>query len=176
MRNWRQAIVAALILGSALARAALAQAEPPFAAPGIVLENIGIYCRPEINGTEAAPDTALGYINLMETPPNFAYRQTEVPARLGISFGVQLVADRDMANVRVLTWKPGATSPESWTTDIIAGEHKMRGFVFEYADELILGPWQMEAYDGDLLLYRVTFQVLPGTELPSVTSDCTLVS
>lgn len=153
------------------AMAALAQT-----APGIVLKNVGIYCRPEITGTEAAPDTALGYINLMQGQPEFAFLQTDVPARLGLSFGVEWTSDRDIANVRALTWKPGASTPESWTTEVFANVPKMRGFVFETEDELIIGPWRMEAYDGDTLLYSVTFDVLPGTELPGVTSNCNLLS
>jgi len=170
LRRWLSGLLIVLATG------AVAETPAPVTAPGIELQSIGIYCRPEIEATEVAPDTALGYINLMAAPPEFVFRQTEVPARLGVSFGILAVADRDIPNVRVLTWKPGATSPESWTTDFLAGEPKMRGFVFEYENELIPGPWRMEAFDGDTRLYSVTFDVLPGTELPGVTSDCNLLS
>lgn len=175
MRFFRNGGLAGLIFGL-LASGALADAPAPVAGPGIVLQGVGIYCRPEIAGTESAPDTALGYINLMAAPPEFVFRQTEVPARLGISFGILVVADRDIPNVRVVTWKPGATSPESWTTEFLAGQPRLRGFIFEYENELLIGPWRMEAYDGDSQLYSVTFEVLPGTELPGVTSDCDLLS
>ena len=170
LRRWLSGLVTVLASG------AFAETPAPVAGAGIVLQSIGVYFSPEIAGTEAAPDTELGYINLMTAPPEFIFRQTDVPARLGLSFGILIVADRDIANVRVLTWKPGATDPESWTTDIVAGEPKLRGFVFEYENELIPGPWRMEAYDGDTQLYSVTFEVLPGSELPSVTSNCDLLS
>ncbi len=34
----------------------------------------------------------------------------------------------------------------------------------------------MEAYDGDTLLYRVEWEVLPGDQLPGVSSDCDLLA
>ncbi|OZA18690.1 MAG: hypothetical protein B7Y02_01375 [Rhodobacterales bacterium 17-64-5] len=170
LRTWLAGLLFVLATG------AVAETPSPITAPGIVLQSIGIYCRPEIASTEAAPDTALGYINMMAAQPEFVFRQTTVPARLGVSFGLLVVADRDMTGVRVLTWKPGATSPETWTTDIFADEPKMRGFVFEYEEELLTGPWRMEAYDGEARLYSVTFDVVPGSELPGVTSDCNLLS
>lgn len=173
MRYLRRWLSGLLIL---LAHGVFAETPAPVTGPGIVLQSIGIYCRPEIASTEVAPDTEVGYINLMAATPEFAFRQTEVPARLGVSFGLLVVSDRDIPTVRVVTWKPGAASPETWTTNLLSGEPKMRGFVFETESELITGPWRMEAYDGDTQLYSVTFQVVPGTELPGVTSDCNLLS
>jgi hypothetical protein len=51
-----------------------------------------------------------------------------------------------------------------------------RGFVFEFPKELVPGLWAMEAYDGETLLYRVEWQVLPGDQLPGIGSDCEFVA
>jgi len=158
------------------ASAALAELSSPIAGPGISIQEIGIYCRADTEATEPAPETALGYIFVLDGIPEFAFKQRQVPARLGISFGLVVTADYDIPGARIDTWRPGATTPDVWYADFTAGVPRMRGFRFDFADELITGLWRMEAYDGEALLYSVTFEVRPGEEMPGVTSDCNLLS
>lgn len=167
--------LSALMLGL-LASGALAELAPIRTAPGIEVEGMGVYCNLEAEGREDAPETDLGYIDILSGMPEFAFRQREIPARLGISFGVIAISDRNIAQARIETWRPGAAKPDIWYKDIIAGEPAMRGFSFDFAHELTPGVWLMEAYDGATLLYSVSFEVLPGTELPGVSSDCNLLS
>lgn len=159
-----------------VATAAQAQLSPPVLAPGITLQEFGIYCRSEPGVTESAPETALGFIYLLDGNPEFTFQQREIPARLGISFGLEVTADYDIPEARIDTWRPGATKPEIWYSEFEAGVPRMRGFTFEFPEELVTGIWKMEAYDGDTLLYSLTFDVRPGSEMPGVTSDCNLLS
>lgn len=155
---------------------ALADPAPPTAAPGIVIEAYGVHCNVETEGTQVAPDTESGFINLLSGTPEFTYRRQQVPARIGISFAVVAVPDRDIIDARLVTWKPGATEPEFWYSDMAAGEPTIQGFMFETPPELLPGLWRLEAYEGETLLYSVEFDVLPGSALPGVTSDCNLLS
>lgn len=158
------------------AAAALAELSSPIVGPGITIQEMGIYCRTDTEATEPAPETALGYIFVLDQIPEFAFKQRLVPARLGVSFGLVVTADRDIAGARIDTWRPGATSADIWYSDFTAGVPRMRGFSFDFADELVTGLWRMEAYDGDTMLYSVAFDVRPGSEMPGVTSDCDLLS
>lgn len=165
--------VAAFALLTGPANAELA---PITAAPGIKVESLGVYCNVESSGREDAPETDLGYIDLLTGIPEFAFEQREIPARLGISFGLVATSDRDISQARIETTRPGAAKPDIWYSDFIAGEPALRGFSFDFARELTPGIWRMDAFDGARLLYSVEFEVLPGTELPGVSSDCNLLS
>jgi hypothetical protein len=170
----RITLLAALAL--ALAFPAGAEPPPPVTAPGVTILDLGIYCRPDATTKEDAPGTILGYIRNLPGPPAISFRQQEVPARIGVHFGLIVMTDRDIPGVRVETWKPGATEPELWFTDHAAGTPHARGFAFDFPQELIPGRWRMEAHDGSTLLYRVEWEVLPGDQLPGVTSDCNLIT
>jgi Domain of unknown function (DUF3859) len=172
--NLKGAVVAVLVCLCGVM--ATAEPAPPVISPGITIVELGIYCRAEAAGTEAAPETTLGYIAVLPAVPQFVFRQQQVPARLGMSFGVVTVSDRDIVGVRIETWKPGAEKSELWYADMVAGDQSIRGFSFDFPEELITGIWRMEAWDGETLLYRVAFEVLPGTALPGVGSDCNLLS
>jgi hypothetical protein len=165
-----------LVVALVLALPLRADPAPPFTAPGVTIVDLGVYCRPGTTTREEAPGTTLGYIQKLPGLPAMAFSQQTVPARIGVHFGVIVATDRDIPGIRAETWKPGATTPEVWFTDHIADTPRARGFVFEYPEELIPGPWVMEAYDGDTLLYRVEWQVLPGNQLPGVSSDCDLLA
>jgi hypothetical protein len=158
------------------ASAGLADPSQRSAAPGVAIEDFGIHCNVETVGTQEAPDTSSGEINLLSEVPEFAFRQQEVPARFGISFGVVVVTDSDIEGVQFRIWKPGANQPEFWYGYLVAGEPMIHSFTFERQDELVVGPWSIEAYADETELYSVEFQVLPGSELPGVTSDCSTIS
>jgi Domain of unknown function (DUF3859) len=155
---------------------ALAALDPISTGPGIVIETVGIYCHVAPQGREEAPQTDLGYIQILVGMPDFSFEQREVPARLGISFGLVAISDRDILQARVETRRPGTAQPDIWYSDFLAGEPALRGFSFDFSHELTPGIWRMEAYEGTDQLYSVEFEVLPGTELPGVSSDCNLMS
>lgn len=165
-----------LVLAACLALPAWGEPARPFTAPGVTIQDLGVYCRPGTTTREAAPGTTLGYIHQLSGLPVIAFRRQDVPARLGIHFGVIVMTDRDIPGVRAETWKPGASRPEVWHTDHLAGVPRARGFLFEFPEELVVGTWRMDAYDGETLIYSVEWEVRPGGALPGVTSDCDLMS
>lgn len=164
------------IAGCILALPAMAELAPVTAARGIVLEKIGIYCNLATDGRVDAPETELGYIQTLVATPEFAFEQREIPARLGISFGILTVSDRDIPQARMEVSRPGLPNPDIWYSDFTAGSTEVRGFSFDFASELVPGIWTFSAYDGDQQLYSVEFEVLPGSELPGISSDCNLLS
>lgn len=165
-----------LPLALMLALPARAEPVPPYLAPGVTLVDLGIFCQPGTTTREDAPETALGYVHAITDLPTVAFRQQEVPARIGVNFGVIVAFDRDLTGVRAETWKPGVPTPDVWYTDETADVPRARGYVLEFPDELLPGLWTMEAYDGDTLLYRVHWEMLPGDQLPGVGSACEFVS
>lgn len=166
---------ATLILALATG-AALAELAPPRSGTGITLDKVGIYCRMETDGREAAPDTDLGYIQILAATPEFVFEQREVPARLGISFGVMSTSDRDILDARIEVYRPDTPKPDVWYSTFVANSPMLRGFSFDFAHELVPGIWRFAAFDGDIELYSVEFEVLPGSELPGISSDCNLLS
>ncbi len=167
---------AAILVLGLLAQPLWAEPAPPITDPAITVVDLGIYCRPTLAGTEEAPSTSLGYINLFAEQPVIKHRQQRVPAALGVSFGVIILSTEDFIGARMESWKPGASGPEVWYSDILANEERARGFTFDFDSELIPGLWRMEAWDGDRRLYSVEFEVVPPSALPGDLSDCNLLS
>lgn len=174
MLRLRSCLIA--LLGCVSAAPAMAELAPVSAAPGIVVEKVGIYCKVETDGRVAAPETELGYIQTIVATPEFAFEQREVPARLGISFGVLVTSDREILQARMEVARPDLAKSEIWYSDFAADTAEIRGFSFDFANELVPGIWRFSAYDGTQLLYSVEFEVLPGSELPGISSDCNLLS
>lgn len=159
-----------------LIRPLWADPAPPQDSPGITILDFGVYCRPQVTAQEEAPETALGYINIFSATPTIRFHGQQVHAALGVSFGLLFRSDRDILQARMESWKPGRTEPEIWYTDIPGSMDRSRGFTFDFEEELIPGLWRLEAWDGDQLLYRIEFDVLPPSKLPAEMSDCNLMS
>ncbi|MFZ1470420.1 MAG: hypothetical protein WAT09_15810 [Paracoccaceae bacterium] len=171
-----RALLVGLMVLMWLPAVVLADPGPPTSIVSVQILDYGIYCRPVIDGTTAAPGTPLGYVNNFSGAPTYRYRQQEVPALLGISFGLSVVSDISIANVRVETLRPGATAPDVWFTDLEAGSAHARGFSFDFEDELQMGLWKMEAWDGDTRLYSIEFDVVAPSALPEIGPDCNFLS
>lgn len=166
----------ALLAATLVALPLWAKPAPPLSDPQITIVDFGIYCRPGIVGQEEAPDTELGYINLFAENPVIRFNQQTVPAALGVSFGVIVRSDIDIFAARMQSFKPGQTEPDIWYAELWAGDETSRGFTFEFEEELVIGTWVQEAWDGDRLLYRVEFEVMPPSALPDEISNCNLMS
>ena len=164
-----------LFIFAALFSAGQAAAQLP-AAPTTSAEitnlSVGVLCSPRVNDRAVAPDTTLGYTNVVAAPRKIGFSQQRVPATLGVSFGVMFTPTHSLMGVRNETYRPGATTPDVYFTDIEAKAGRYRGFAFEYANELIPGMWRMESWQGDTLLYRVEFQVVPEAALPEIQAQC----
>lgn len=165
------ALALGLAAGSPLA-ASNGAAAPPETGAAILLQDFGIYCQPKVDSREAAPGTELGYVNIFRDTPEIRFHQQQVPAAIGISFGVVFTPLRDIPGARMASWKPGATQPDVWFSDYSAGVSSSRGFTFEFASELVLGLWRLEAWQEDELLYAVEFDVVRDAALPDVLHSC----
>lgn len=156
--------------------AAVAEPSPPQGSAFADIVDFGIYCRPAVTGTQPAPDTTLGYVNVLGGETIIRYRQQQVPATLGISFGVIAQPRRTVLSARMETYRPGRTTPDIWYSDLYEASPSARGFTFEFENELMLGSWRMEAWDGDTQLYSVEFEVVPPAEQPGIGADCNMLS
>lgn len=155
---------------------ALAGPAPPEGSAGIGELQVGILCSPPVTGSDPAPETRRGFVRRVGKVADVGVPGQQVPAALGVSFGLIVLPLHDVPNARMETFRPGSGTPDVWFTDLTAGEAKYRGFAFEYEDELIPGLWRMEAWDGPVRLYRVEFEVLPPGELPGLAELCNLLS
>lgn len=151
---------------------ALAELPKVFTANTVEMVAFGVYCQPRSAGRETAPGTALGYVKLYADTPKIHFEQQQVPAALGISFGVQAISLEDLPEVRMETWKPGASAPDIWHRDWYAGGLASRGYSFDFEDELILGTWRQEAWHQERQLYSVSFEVVPPEAEPKIIAFC----
>ncbi|MFE3836668.1 hypothetical protein [Pseudogemmobacter sonorensis] len=169
MAALRLSVAFGLILG--LAPPALAKPPAPQSAEFLEILDVGLYCRPPVERTEEAPGTTLGYVNLTVGAPEILYSQQQVPATLGVSFGLIFVSDETILDARMETHRPGAETPDIWYSNLFAGSSSSRGFTFEFEEELRLGRWRLEAWEEERLVYRVEFDVVPAGEAPGNTAD-----
>jgi hypothetical protein len=145
---------------------------PPTTSADLANFSVGVLCSPRVADRALAPNTQLGYTNVVAAPRKIGFAQQRVPATLGVSFGVMFTPTHALAGVRNETYRPGATKPDVYYSDIEAKPGRYRGFAFEFPEELIPGLWRMESWLGDKLLYRVDFQVVPETSLPEIQAQC----
>lgn len=171
---WPRPIAALLAVFAATA--AFAGPVPPQGSTHVDIVDFGIYCRPEITGTEPAPDTSLGYVNLLGGDTTIRLHQQEIPAILGISFGVIVLPHQTIIGARMETYRPDKADPDIWFADLYEGDQKIRGFTFDFEDEVLPGIWRMEAWDSDTRLYSIEFEVLPPSALPGISADCNMLS
>jgi Domain of unknown function (DUF3859) len=155
---------------------ALADPPPPVTAPGITILELGIFCKAGTSRSRDAPDTAVGYVMELADTVEMAFDQQQVPVRIGSHFGLSFLSDHDIPALRNETWKPGATAPELWTSEVLAGAAQTRGYSLDFPEELLPGLWRFDAYEGDRQIYSVTFELLPGDQLYGISSDCDLLS
>jgi hypothetical protein len=152
--------------------AAASEPAPPTSSADFASFSVGVLCSPRVADRSAAPDTRLGYTNVVAAPRKIGFAQQKVPATLGVSFGVMFTPTEALTGVRNVTYRPGSTKPDVYYTDIEAKPGRYRGFAFEYQEELVPGLWRMESWQGDKLLYRVEFQVVPEAALPEIQAQC----
>lgn len=153
-----------------------AEPAPVTASPGISILSYGVYCPPRVSGQMDAPETESGSVNLLADLPRIARNGQEVPAVLGLAFGLVYLSDRDLGVVRFQALRPGRETPEIYYGSVTAGENGTQGFTFETPSELEAGRWRFESWSGDTLLYRVEFDVLPADALPGLAQLCGLTS
>lgn len=137
----------------------------------------GIICAPEVTGTNPAPDTVAGVTNIVDGPVEWVSRGRAVPSVLGMGFGAKAQAKGgDIWPVTVVVTHPpmgeGGLTRQSYETIVQGDTLSITLYQFDFDYELLPGPWVIEAYDGDLLLYRANFTVVAPQMVPELATIC----
>lgn len=137
----------------------------------------GVICPPPTTGERSAPGTVAGVTHVIEDNPPFVSVQNRVPAVKGIGFGVKasVVFAEGLPVTMVLTHPPmgaeGVTSQE-FTSHLSGDTRSITFYQFDYAYELLVGRWTMQALSGDTVIYATEFDVLPPEEVPELAGIC----
>lgn len=138
----------------------------------------GVLCAAESSTREAAPDTRLGFIDLVEGEITLGLDTATIPAIPGLSFGV--VADVAEGAGRfgvtiVVTHPPMGTDGtvrESWVTDFVSGESTANFFRFDLPEERVPGDWTLQAEQDGQVFYTARFRVVDPASLPGFSDPC----
>ncbi|MCT4556656.1 MAG: DUF3859 domain-containing protein [Pelagimonas sp.] len=144
----------------------------------VVVEEFGVICDLASGPEEPAPGTESGVINLIEPDIPFDVFTQQVPAELGLSFGVRVwmeegteVNDLSVEVVHPPMGRLGVTH-ETWDTPLEAGGTDMNLFTFERPYEMVEGRWLFRIRDGAEILTEQAFHVLPKGSVPQVQAVC----
>lgn len=165
-------IAALLILPSSLA----AQ-QPDFVGPRINDFSAGIYCAPGTVGSVPAPGTVSGTRDILSVEPDFVATTRNVPAVIGLGFGVKSRAKiYDIPDViYTITHPPmgpeGATQ-QTFTDWIGTTENDLMMYGFDYDYEMVYGLWTFTAMAEGEMLFRASFNVVPPEMVPELASVC----
>ncbi|WP_428547887.1 DUF3859 domain-containing protein [Profundibacter sp.] len=133
----------------------------------------GLVCDTNVVGSAKEPDTDIGEINIISGTIEFSTSGTLVPVIPGLSFGVKTRAMGDVNLDDVIfhvTHPPligTGTTKQSWQGFIDANRLSAQLYSFDLPSELVTGIWTLAAYQGDTLLYRISFDVIAPEDAPT---------
>jgi hypothetical protein len=146
--------------------------------PDIVSLEAGIICPPETVGTAPAPGTIAGTTHIIDLEPPFVSNSRRVPAVLGIGFGIksQTSLSGGLDGVIMVVSHPEMgerdVTAQSFVTRISDSNPSLTFYQFDYAYELLPGPWRMTAMRDDAVLFEVAFEVVPPSAVPELADVC----
>lgn len=172
-------ICLALALTPGLASAQIVTTGPVTYDSARVSVEWGVYCETPTIGSQSAPDTAAGQIDILAEVPDFIWSTHQVPAYPGMSFGVK-TTERSGAGIPVVTVRlthppllESGVTEQTYTSGIASGGAvSINSYTFDFPEELVTGTWTLEAYDTRGLIYRVEFDVVPPETLPGIAGNC----
>jgi hypothetical protein len=166
-------IALALFVIGALPLAGVAQTSDAIASL-----SAGVVCGPPVVGTSPAPDTIAGSTHIVDESPPFIAEITQVPAVIGIGFGVRAQAvDPDGIDgvTMVVTHPPmgdAGVTRQSYTSWISGAEPSMTFYQFDEEFERVTGTWTFTAMLEEETLFAVSFDVVPPDALPGLADAC----
>jgi hypothetical protein len=119
----------------------------------------------------AAPDTSLGHVHSGRFDPTFVSEGPVVSAKLGTSFGIQVVIEgapkMAVVALRTRVTHPPLTNPhtestqtvDEWASPMNAGIPRYVGWSFDNPWELVGGAWVFELLDGERVILRQEFSL-----------------
>ncbi|MFY0634398.1 MAG: DUF3859 domain-containing protein [Vannielia sp.] len=176
IRAVRAGLALAALLLSALPAAA--GPAPSMDSGAIAALEFGIVCPPRVVGSETAPGTENGRVDIFEGEPRFIDSGGMVPDTLGMSFGVRAWAQEGTAprNVTIKSLHPRfpgtGTSEQSFGSSIAPGRPMTHIYTFDMPHEAAPGLWQLQAEAEGKLLYSVPFEVVPPAAYTGPALDC----
>jgi hypothetical protein len=168
-------MIRALVLWAATALPVLADPAPPQPGPLIAEIKVGVFCALQTMDQAPAPGTLSGWIHVPEGEVDFHWPDRQVvPATLGLAFGVKarLTSGAAAAYGEIRVYRPGNPAPEFWASSLTDLGDSLAFFRFDHDHELIPGIWTFEAWDGEMLLYSVDFEVVPPEAVPEIVQAC----
>lgn len=169
--------MAPLIVVLSMGGAALANVGG-FDEPPVVMESHGVLCDIELQGSRPAPGTMSGKLNLIDQNRPIDVETAQVPAEIGLSFGVRaaLTAGAVAPEVTIVVTHPpmgpDGVTVERWSAPMNSGEASLNLFTFENDYELVQGAWMFQIeYSGEVLLQQPFEITAPGT-VPAVQKAC----
>lgn len=140
----------------------LVAAEP--STPGAAYFAYGHFCSLDPVAEERSADTISGTVQLVEGLPEFAAEGPNVPAQIGVGFGVHVQTLPQYAGPVLIVTEHPPMGPEgvtrqSWVTSFSADAPTYVGYSFEYEYELLPGLWTLSAQANGREIYSVTFNV-----------------
>lgn len=141
--------------------------------------DFGVICDYLPQGTDVtAPETNAGKVRQGGTPVVFDITTDIVPARIGVAFGIRMLAE-ESAGRRTVTmvtrhpsFGPGYLDQESWPSQITGGVPSARYFVFEFDYEMTPGSWQMDVLLDGRLIASKAFTVVDPAMMPNAPDPC----
>lgn len=145
--------------------------------PQIARFRAGIFCAPEVVSTTPAPDTVAGVTNVIEAVPPLVSNGRKVPAVQGMGFGVLSGArDQLLLDVLVVVTHPpmgeAGITRQSYSSEITNFGESMTLYQFDYAYELVEGPWTITASKDGVILFRAGFTVVTPAMVPELAGVC----
>ncbi len=145
------------------------------AGPGAAELEYGFFCALETAATQEAPGTVSGIVNIVEGSPDFIGPGPEVPARIGIGFGVKVRARPGMSgsvtvHIEHPPMGPNAVTQQYWNTTLSGIDKQYLGYTFEKDYEVLPGRWTMSASANGRPIYSVSFVIVPANQMPWI--DC----
>ncbi len=187
----RAPVAVAVVVAVAIAAASLASGQTDPTDPtggGIVTDpqiaalDFGVYCAPKPQDVAEAPGTVMGEVYIYDDTPDFRWRSREVPAVLGIGFGVLVtLADTGAPGpITHVTLHPAfagnGAKQQTWVSQLAADRANFRGYRFDEPYELAVGTWTLEGWRDDTMLYSITFEVVPPSARPDIGCGDSLLS
>jgi len=142
--------------------------------PGAARFEHGFFCAMEPISFEEASDTVSGTVTIVADEPIFLAPGPQVPAQLGIGFGVIIqplpqYAGPVTISVQHPPMGPNGVTRQSWQADLFAEDSTYLGFTFEQRYEVVRGPWTLSAQSNGRPIYEVNFVVTDPARLRPVT-------
>lgn len=137
----------------------------------------GVICQVILTNKREAQNTESGILNVVGPGHRFDVRSADVPAELGLSFGMRARSTSVEPRTVTITVTHPPMGPrnvrrQSWATTLAPGAETLNLFSFEKDYELVQGRWNFEIRDASGKSVSKQFRVTAPLTVPSVQNAC----